>query len=473
MTTYLNSFTNQTIRCALEHGDDLELEGFCHTIRVNKKMTFVVLRKGVETIQLIVFKNENPEVFDLINSLTVESTIRVVGQAVNAQVKTCTTTDYEIKIKTVKILNRAKELPFTLDDANDTFCTDLSEQDDRKETQRCKVGQSVRLDNRWLDLRTPINQNIFRLRSSLEACIRNQLVDDDFVEIHTPKIIPAVSEGGSNVFGVDYFGKKLYLAQSPQLYKQMMINAGFDKVFEIGEIFRAENTNTYRHLCEFTGLDIEFTIKDEDTHIRIIEVIWSILYKSFKMFEKKNADMIRYVLEKTGEQMMIFPEEPIMVDFKQGVELLNKKGIAQDPLDDIGTVNEKILGSIVKKIYGSDVYVLVNFPKSVRPFYTYVSPNDDNKEYSRSFDFMMRGNEIASGAQRVHEPEKLKEAILNRGIRIDEASGLKDYVKSFETGSLPHGGCGIGLERLIMLYLGLKNIRTTSLFPRDPKRTTP
>lgn len=448
--------------------------GYCHNIRVNKKIIFVVLRREMETIQLIVFKNDNSIAYDQLKDLNNEATISIIGEIVSAEVKSCTVTNYEIKIHTISVINSSKILPFSLDDANETFQSD-SVQDEISDTtsnnlkdkMRCNIGRQMRLDNRWLDLRIPINQHIFRLRSALEASLREVLINNEFMEIHTPKIIPAVSESGSDVFDISYFDKTAYLAQSPQLYKQMMINSGFNKVFEIGPIFRAENANTYRHLCEFIGLDIEFIIDTDQTHIDIIKFIWSILYDAYSLFEENND--IKYVLEKTNTKALIFPELPVLIDYNEGCELLRNEGILQDPMDDIGSTNEKKLGDIIKRKFETDVYVLVGFPNHVRPFYTM----HEDKDYSRSFDFMMRGNEILSGAQRVHNPQELRKAILNKGINLDGTSGLEDYLASFEMGSFPHGGCGIGLERLLMLILGLSNVRTTSLFPRDPKRITP
>jgi nondiscriminating aspartyl-tRNA synthetase len=490
----INPFTNKSVDLALECkvNDQNELSspilfalsGFCHNIRVNKKMIFIVLRHETNTIQLIVLKDENSDVYDIVKALSLEATICVTGDIVKATVKTCTVTNYEVRVRSIKVFNYSKRLPFALDDANETFQQDSNADDDINSEitdndsslliARCSVGKQIRFDNRWLDLRIPVNQHIFRLRSWLEMCIREQLISTDFMEIHTPKIIPAISEGGANVFDVNFFGKKVYLAQSPQLYKQMMINSGFPKVFEIGAIFRAENANTYRHLCEFTGFDMEFMIGSDDDHINIINNIWQILYLSFEQFRTRYAEQIDYVLNKTSAIPLIFPKDPLIIDFRDGVRMLNECGFEQNPSEDIGAVNEKMLGNIVKEKYNSDVYVLATYPSSARPFYTMqCDDNDTNSQYSKSFDFMMRGVEIASGAQRIHDSVELAKAIMKKGIELDGTSGLEDYVKSFETGSMPHGGCGIGLERLIMLILGLTNVRNTTLFPRDPKRITP
>ena len=476
---FLKSFNNDAMDhiFTLNAGVSVELSGFCHNIRFGKKHHFIVLRKGTETIQLICFKSVSPNIFKNILGLSTEATIFVRGRLVAAQVESCTTTDYEINISELEIINSSKIIPFSLDDAQETFSESFSKEskDDVDITTiessgRSTVSRQIRLDNRWLDLRIPINQHIFKLKSLMEASIRQILINEDFIEIHTPKLISAVSEGGSNVFSVDYFGKKAYLAQSPQLYKQMMINAGFNRVFEVGPVFRAENANTYRHICEFTGLDFEFEINPEESHIQIINLIWNILFRAFKDFEAKHSDKINYVLGITKTQKLVFPETPIIIDFVEGCRILQENGIEQRSDEDIGTVNEKLLGDIIKKTHDTDIYVLINYPMSARPFYT-MPINHTN--YSKSFDIMMRCNEISSGAQRIHDPVQLKQAIQDKGIKLDGTSGLEDYVKSFETGSMPHGGCGIGLERLCMLYFGLPNVRNTSLFPRDPKRITP
>lgn len=510
----LTTFSNDAITSAnsVNTNSMFTLHGFCHNIRVNKNMIFVVLRKELSTIQLIIFREENPYVYDTFSDMKNESTVQVTGVVVSAKVKSCTVTNYEIRVKKVVVLAYAKELPFILDDANETFHSDsklddvdlehkinnINDVNDANDVNdvivdvdvnvnvnvnenvnvnniknnnntRCSVPRQIRLDNRWIDLRIPMNQHIFRLRSAIEASIRTVLIENDFIEIHTPKIIPAVSEGGSNVFDVNYFGKKVYLAQSPQLYKQMMINGGFERVFEVGPVFRAENANTFRHLCEFTGLDLEFAIPPSGSHIDVINTIWEIMYKAYILFVNHHEKQINYVLERTKTLPLIFPERPILIDFREGCEMLQEVGINQDPLDDIGTMNEKKLGELVKQKFNTDVYVLINFPNNARPFYTM----HEDSNYSRSFDFMMRGNEISSGAQRIHNCIELKQAIIDKGIKLDGNSGLEDYYCSFETGSVPHGGCGIGIERLVMLILGLSNIRTTTLFPRDPKRVTP
>ena len=230
-------------------------------------------------------------------------------------------------------------------------------------------------------------------------------------------------------------------------------------------------------MCEFTGLDLEFPIELSQSHLDIITRIWSILYRAFESFYKNNTADVEQIFSKTGVSKLVMPERPIMINFVDGATMLREAGFDQDPTEDIGSINERELGKIIKEKYGTDIFALINYPTKVRPFYTMADQKGSAyAEYSRSFDLIMRNNEISSGAQRVHDSEMLKDRIRLSGIELDfnlKTSGLEDYVQSFEYGSIPHGGCGIGVERLIMLYLGLPNVRSVSLFPRDPKTLTP
>jgi aspartyl/asparaginyl-tRNA synthetase len=474
----IDVFTNESIQ---KHENQLIcLEGFCYRVRVAKKMVFIVLRKNTTTIQLICF-NDNPS-YDILSTLTAETTISISGLVIKANVKTCTVTNYEIKVESVQVIVKVtNHLPFCLDDANEIYDgandedNNNSNNSNNSASERCHVNRFTRLENRWLDLRTDLSYKTNLIRSSLEHSIRTVLNDENFIEIHTPKLISASSEGGSNVFKLNYFDKVACLAQSPQLYKQMAVMS-LNKVFEFGSTFRAEESLTYRHLCEFISLDLEFTIGLGQSHIDIVKYIWSILYRSFKLLESKQDENIKYILGLTNHQKLIFPEEPIIIDFKEGCEILNESLLKenkplQNPLEDIGSEYEKRLGNLIKLKHNTDIYVLINYPSSARPFYT-MKHNESNSQYSKSFDIMMRCTEISSGAQRIHDPEILKKSIKDKEITL-EGSGLEYYVKSFESGALPHGGCGIGLERLVALYLGLSNVRYVSMFPRDPKRIDP
>jgi len=295
---------------------------------------------------------------------------------------------------------------------------------------------------------------------------REYLYKHDFVEIHTPKLISGSSEGGANVFKLNYFDRQACLAQSPQLYKQMCVMADMDRVFEIGPVFRAEQSFTPRHMCEFTGLDMEMTMK-ENYH-EILDLLGEMFAFIFEGLETRFAKELAAINEQFPYEPFKFKRPVLKLTFAEGVEMLKEKGVLQDPFDDLSTTNEKVLGAIVKEKYDTDFYFLHRYPTNARPFYTMLCKDDER--YTNSYDFFMRGEEITSGAQRVHDPEMLAKRATHHKIPLDT---IKDYIDSFRYGAPPHGGCGIGLERVVMLYCALGNIRKSSLFPRDPKRITP
>lgn len=489
LSRIIRNFTDEELSSLYDSGiKSVVLSGYCFSLRKMKKMIFVVLRKNNLTIQCVLM-NKYPRAFGILNDLTEESTVTITGDITMPPkpVESCDVHKYEIFVHDVEVITRAKELPFFVADANEILVSDegdgLVDSVEKAEGDaRIKVSRQTRLQNRWIDLRATNNHLIVKLRSAMVNAIRNVALNEEgFIEVSTPKIIPAVSESGSHVFGLKYFDRTAYLAQSPQLYKQILINSGFS-VFEVGPVFRAENSLTYRHLCEFTGLDMEFPIEPKENHYNIVSRIWSILYRGFENFYTSNENDIKKILERTGVSKPVIPEEPCIIDFCKGVDMLEAAGFEQSRLDDIGSVNERELGKLVKEACKSDLFVLINYPSVSRPFYTMVDSTLDEtgkrtySDYSRSYDIIFRGSEISSGAQRVHDPELLKERITMSGITLDfenKTTGLEDYVRSFEYGAMPHGGCGIGVERLVMLYLGLPNVRSVSLFPRDPRTIYP
>lgn len=322
----------------------------------------------------------------------------------------------------------------------------------------------MRLNNRIIDLRVPANQALMRLQSGVCQLFREFLYTRGFTEIHSPKLIGGTSEGGANVFRLDYFGQEACLAQSPQLYKQMVLCGDMHRVFEIGPVFRAEHSNTNRHLCEFTGLDIEMVFYEH--YFEILDLLAEMFVSIFNGLEERYAKELKVVNEQ-------YPYEPfqcknVRLSFKEGVALLAEHGIFQEPLEDLNTENEKTLGRLVKEKFGTDFYMLYGYPTNARPFYTMLDPHDSN--YTNSYDFFMRGEEITSGAQRIHDPKFLEERAVHHKIPV---STIQEYIDAFKYGCPPHGGCGIGLERVVKLYCGIRNIRKCSLFPRDPKRLRP
>ena len=328
------------------------------------------------------------------------------------------------------------------------------------------VGLNLRLDNRVIDLRTRANQAIFRIQSGVCTLFRTILLERGFIEIHSPKLIATASEGGSGVFKVKYFNTDAYLAQSPQLYKQMAVTADLQRVFEIGPVFRAENSNTHRHMTEFTGLDLEMAFHEH--YHEVLDVLEdTYLY----IFDGLN-NRYQFEIEAVRQQ---FPFENIQYKYpvkrfkwSEIIELLREHGENIGDFDDISTVQEKLLGQIIRSKYGIDFYAIDKFPLSIRPFYTMMDPDDPR--YSNSYDFFLRGEEICSGAQRIHDSNLLSERAKCHNIDLQK---IHSYIDAFKYGAYPHAGGGAGLERIVMLFLGLGNIRRSSLFPRDPSRLSP
>ena len=236
-----------------------------------------------------------------------------------------------------------------------------------------RVGQEARLDHRWIDLRTPANQSIFRIESMIGHFFREALMKRGFVEIHTPKLIGGASEGGSEVFKLDYFGQPACLAMSPQLHKQMTAAcSGFEKVFEVGPVFRAENSNTRRHLCEFTGLDMEMAIHEH--YDEVLQVFSEVFIHIFDGINKHCKDELERVRQQHPFEDLKYLNPTLKISYAEGCKLLNDAGIPQDPYEDLSTVNEKKLGDIVKEKYGTDFFFMDKYPLAVRPFYTMPDP---------------------------------------------------------------------------------------------------
>ena len=267
-----------------------------------------------------------------------------------------------------------------------------------------------------------------------------------------------------------YFKGKSYLAQSPQLYKQQLIAADFERVFEVAPVFRAENSNTHRHMTEFTGLDLEMAF--EEHYDEVVDLLGELFVFIFSELKTRYAKEIALVRKQYPVEEFKLPKDGKMVriPFKEGIAMLREAGKEIDDLEDLSTENEKFLGKLVREKYDTDFYILDKFPLNIRPFYT--MPDAEDSRYSNSYDFFMRGEEILSGAQRIHDAELLRERMKAHGVHPEDP-GLEDYCNAFTYGCPPHAGGGIGLERVVMFYLDLKNIRRASLFPRDPKRLRP
>lgn len=441
------------------------IRGRVHNTRAKGKQCFLILRQQSSTVQCIIVVGDNisKQLVKFAGNLHKESIIDIEAKAVAVPIKveSCTEQNIELSIQQLFVISQAKaQLPLQIEDAS------RPENPDDIEGLNIRVNQDTRLDNRVLDLRTPANQAIFRLEAGVCRLFRDILTDKGFTEIHTPKIISAASEGGANVFTVSYFKESAFLAQSPQLYKQMAIAADFDKVYTVGAVFRAEDSNTHRHLTEFVGLDLEMAFKYH--YHEVLHTIGDTFTAIFKGLRDRYSREIEAVGQQYKVEAFKFLEPPLILQFAEGVAMLREAGVETGDEEDLSTPNEKLLGRLVKAKYDTDFYILDKFPLAIRPFYTMPDPN--NPMYSNSYDMFMRGEEILSGAQRIHDPEFLTERANHHGI---DTSKIAAYIESFRFGCPPHAGGGIGMERVVMLYLGLDNIRKTSMFPRDPKRLTP
>lgn len=455
-------------------GDNVIFRARVHKTRQQgATMVFLTLRQQTDLIQALLKTNKDTDshavskqMVKWTGSINLESIVLVEGKVakVEEKIKSATVQDVEIHISKIYTIQETPEqLPLLIEDASRT-------EQEAEELGLPGVNLDTRLDARVIDLRTPTNQAIFKIQSGVCQLFREFLIKKNFTEIHTPKIIAAASEGGSNVFQINYFKGSAFLAQSPQLYKQQLIAADFEKVFEIAPVFRAENSNTHRHMTEFTGLDLEMAF--EQHYDEVLEVLEELFVFIFTELKTRFSKEIAAVRRQFPVEEFKIPKDGKMVKlhFKEGIAMLREAGKDVDDFEDLSTENEKLLGKLVREKYDTDFYILDKFPLAVRPFYT--MPDAEDPRYSNSYDFFMRGEEILSGAQRIHDPELLKERIRAHEVNPD-VPGLSDYVDAFTYGCPPHAGGGIGLERVVMFFLDLKNIRRASLFPRDPKRLTP
>lgn len=435
-----------------------------HTRRGAGKLCFLVLRQQYHTVQAVVAVSDSvsKQMVKFASDLHLESIVDLEGVLTSAPepITGCSQQDVEVKATKLFCVSKAvPQLPLQIEDA-------MRPENSQEGGPQGRVNQDTRLDNRIIDLRTTTNQAIFRVEAAVCRLFREYLTSKGFVEIHTPKIISAASEGGANVFEVTYFKGQAYLAQSPQLYKQMALCADFDRVFTIGAVFRAEDSNTHRHLCEFVGMDIEMCFYEH--YHEVLAVIGGMFVHMFKGLQEQCAEEIETVHKQYPAEPFKFLEPALILQYKEGVAMLRANGVEMGDEDDLSTPNEKLLGKLVREKYDTDFYILDKYPLAVRPFYTMPDPHDPKS--SNSYDMFMRGEEILSGAQRIHDPDLITERALHHNLDLQK---IKAYIDSFRYGSYPHGGGGIGMERVVMLYLGLQNIRKTSMFPRDPKRLTP
>lgn len=416
---------------------EVTLYGWIHEVRDLGGLIFLILRDREGFIQLTLPKKKvDPETFKIAKKIRRESVVKVVG-TVKREPKA--PGGYEVIPKTIEVLNEA-EAPLPLE-----------------VTEKVPAELDTRLNHRFMDLRKPKVQAIFRIRHQIMQSIRNFLVEEGFIEVHTPKIVSTATEGGTELFPVSYFEKEAFLNQSPQLYKQVLMSAGFEKVFEIGPIFRAEEHNTVRHLNEAISIDIEMSYTDHEGVMKILERLIVKVYEDVIENCQKFLDILNIKLE--------VPEYPFeRLKYDEALEIARRKGEDIPWGEDLSTPALKAIGEEMENKH----YFIVDWPTESKPFY--VMPYEDNPKICKSFDLMKGSLELASGAQRIHKYDLLVRRIKECGLN-PESFGF--YLEAFKYGMPPHAGWGLGAERLVMSMLELKNIREAALFPRDRHRLVP
>jgi len=418
-------------------GQKVRISGFLENIRDKRTMFFLVLRDITGKIQITIIKDKNSEIASKITDLKLDSVVTIIGEViVNPHVK----------------LNGLEMLPEFL--CVESEASALPIQDDSSIDHK--------MDYRWIDLRSDRNQLIFKVQTDIAQSFRQTLLSENFLEIHTPKLINTASESGSDVFALEYFDGQAYLAQSPQFYKQMAMAAGFERVFECGPVFRAEKSYTNRHATEFTGFDIEMSYIDSFHDVMIMQ-------------EKMMYYMLLFINEKYGEEIkrlfnveVTVPQTPFPVMKLDDVyaELNNRYGyVAPNGIQaDLTTEAEQLCEKLAFDKFNHEFLFVTNYKAEKRAFYHM----RDKNEIPLGYDLIWKGVEITTGAQREHRFKQLEKQAQEKGLSAD----VKHYLEFFKYGCPPHGGFGMGLDRITMLALNISIKEVMFLF-RGPNRLTP
>ncbi len=419
----------------LNEGDSIVIAGWAENVKNLGKIAFVHVRDRTGKMQATAFPDN--KYFKDIEAIPKESVVVVSGKLAASKLKSG---DKELHLDAIDVLSKAEPIPLDISGKIDS-------------------NLDTRLDHRVVDLRNPKNMAVFKFRSKVNAALRKFMIAEGFIEIQTSKLIGAGAEGGATLFSLDYYGKTAYLSQSQQLYKQAVLSSGFDKVFEIGPSFRAEKSHTTRHLAEFTHFDFEMAwINDYDDVLKVLERMFVAVCKEVKKTAKDELEILGVTI---AVPKLPFPR----VRYADAVKLLGEAGKQIPDGEDLGTEDEKLLGQLVKKKYKNEAYFITEWPYSIKPFYIMT-----DGEVSKGFDFEYRGVELSSGGQREHRHDVLKSQIAGKGLKVED---FGFYLEPFKYGMPPHGGFGMGVDRLVQMLLGLPNIREAVMFPRDPERLSP
>lgn len=417
-------------------GKEITIKGFVDTLRDQNKIVFIIIRDITGKIQTVVLKD--CEDFELAKKISEESVLEIKGlvkeekQAPNG---------YEIEVKKINVLSKAApELPIPVNIKKGGEETNITS----------------RLDYRFIDLRKSEKTNIFKAWTAFERGMRKYFEENNFIQIYTPSFMNTASETGAEVFKVNYFEKKAYLAQSPQFYKQMAIASGLERVFMTGPVFRAEESFTTRHMTEFTGWDFEVGYINDHHDLMKIE-----------------EEMIKCGFEKIKESLpeleIEVPQTPFpKITIKEAKKKLEKAGVKGEKEHDLSPEEERKICEITKEETGNDFVFITDYDISIRPFYH--MRHEDNPQLTKSADLLYKGIEITTLAQREHSPEILEKQAIEKGMDLDL---LSKYLEFFKYGCPPHGGGGIGPSRLFMKMFGYENVREVTFLPRDVNRLEP
>jgi nondiscriminating aspartyl-tRNA synthetase len=416
-------------------GKKVLIKGWVHRVRKLKAITFVILRDRTGMVQCVL----DNTLIDL-GILKLESVISIEGEVKEGN---NTLNSYEVIIEKLDILSEVKEeLPIEIN---------------KKELE---VNLDTMLNHRVLSLRQEKKNAIFKIQELIAQGFREFLIKEGFTEIFTPKIVAEGAEGGTEMFEVKYFENKAYLAQSPQFYKQMMVGAGYERVFEVGAVYRAEQHNTNRHLNEYISMDFEMGFIDSDEDVmKMEEELLKYILKKIEMEGFKYLKVLEVELPRIEESIP-------RLRFSEALEILKNEYGKTDLEGDLDPEGEKLIYKYAKEKLGSEFLFLTHYPRRKRPMYTMPC----GEEETHSFDLLFRGLEITTGGQRIHNYSMLIDNIRYKGLKPENYEG---YTDTFKYGMPPHGGLAIGLERITAQLLNLTNVRETSLFPRDRTRLTP
>lgn len=423
--------------------EEIILQGFVDKIRNLQYVQFVILRDNTGKIQLTIEKNEeNQELVNIIDNLTLESTLKVTGKVcINEKVKLG-----GLEIIPSKIEITSLSLP--------EFPLDIKNKDNSL--------RETRLDYRFLDLRREENNLFFKCETLLEHALREYCIKNNFMEIHSPKIAAGAAESGAEVFKIDYFGQTACLSQSPQFYKQMAMASGFDKVFEIGPAFRAENSHTSYHATEINMADVEISWINSFEEIMDMEEEW-IKYAINKVKETYGEDIKKLFNIELSDTSIKFPR----ITFEEAKNILKQEyNYIGEKTDDLERKEENLLCEYAKKKYNCDFIFITKFPFEARPFYHMLDENG----LTNSYDLLFKGIEITTGAQREHRVDILEKQMIQKNI---EPNSLNFYLDFFRYGCPPHGGFAIGIARIMMQIFNIDNIREATFIYRGPTRLNP